>query len=441
PLKSTRFTLSSIVMALFLTSNIAYAANVQVGDGAQAKLARSTAIGEGAVADNIGSTAIGREAKANGFQSTATGGQAQAVGTQSTAIGTSAQAGGLFSTALGGRAKATAVNSTAIGTGAEAGGENSMALGTSSYASKKNEVNIGSWTIDPNTLIKSQIETRTLSGLSDGKNDDEAVNLKQLQQVASDARIYTNEQLQKIPKISGISKVDAEGIADAAKGKAIDAAKVNTTDEIGKLNLDTKLATADQNAKGYASNAVTEADGHTDGKIKALDLDTKLGTADQNAQGYASDVLKSANDNIERRAVSAENNAVTRSKAYTDERSDRTLESANIYTNHRAAQAENNAVARSNNYTDNRFSELRKNLEHTEKRLNAGIAGVTALSSIPYAAGNNFSYGIGAGNYQNGNAVAAGVQLRVSQSTNVRLNISWDSAGNNATGVGIAGGW
>ncbi|HHR4101828.1 TPA: YadA-like family protein [Salmonella enterica] len=84
---------------------------------------------------------------------------------------------------------------------------------------------------------------------------------------------------------------------------------------------------------------------------------------------------------------------------------------------------------------------MRKNLEHTEKRLNAGIAGVTALSSIPYAAGNNFSYGIGAGNYQNGNAVAAGVQLRVSSSTNVRLNISWDSAGNNATGVGIAGGW
>ncbi|ECK2143573.1 hypothetical protein FQW43_28500, partial [Salmonella enterica subsp. enterica serovar Enteritidis] len=91
--------------------------------------------------------------------------------------------------------------------------------------------------------------------------------------------------------------------------------------------------------------------------------------------------------------------------------------------------------------TDNRFGELRKSLKHTEKRLNAGIAGVTALSSIPYAAGNKFSYGIGAGNYRDGNAVAAGVQFRVSQSTNVRLNISWDSAGNNATGVGIAGGW
>ncbi|EBT4732714.1 YadA-like family protein [Salmonella enterica] len=78
-----------------------------------------------------------------------------------------------------------------------------------------------------------------------------------------------------------------------------------------------------------------------------------------------------------------------------------------------------------------------RRLDRNEKRLNAGIAGVTALSSIPYSSGNKFSYG----NYQNGNAVAAGVQFRVSPSTNVRLNISWDSTGNNATGVGIAGGW
>lgn len=59
-----------------------------------------------------------------------------------------------------------------------------------------------------------------------------------------------------------------------------------------------------------------------------------------------------------------------------------------------------------------------------EKRLNVGIAGVTALSSIPYVSGNKFSYGIGAGNYSDGDAVADGVQFRVSSSTNVHLNIS-----------------
>ncbi|ECC9940169.1 hypothetical protein FNI05_22990, partial [Salmonella enterica subsp. diarizonae] len=226
--------------------------------------------------------------------------------------------------------------------------------------------------------------------------------------------------------------VKAQDYASTAKTEAVTETGQNTAAAINNLNLDTKLSTADTKAQDYASTAESNANQHTDAAIKKLEIKSKdsVGTA-----------LKVANDNTERRAVIAENNAVARSEAYMNESSGHTLESANTYTNHRAVQAENNSVARSNNYTDNRFGELRKSLEHTEKRLNAGIAGVTAMSSIPYAAGNNFSYGIGAGNYKNGNAVAAGVQLRVSPLTNVRLNISWDSAGNNATGVGIAGGW
>ncbi|WZX60348.1 YadA C-terminal domain-containing protein [Salmonella enterica subsp. diarizonae serovar 58:r:z53] len=231
-------------------------------------------------------------------------------------------------------------------------------------------MNIGVWS------DVTQTQTRTLSGLSAGVNDDEAVNMKQLK--------------------------DAVTTADG-----------HTDLKITALNLDAKLSDADTNAKGYASDAQSAAIQHSD---------TNLATA----KGYA-DTVKGE--------------AIKEANIYTDNSAGQTLSSANSYTDRRSTQAENNAVARSNAYTDNRFGELRKSLEHTEKRLNAGIAGVTALSSIPYAAGNNFSYGIGAGNYQNGNAVAAGVQFRVSPSANVRVNISWDSAGNNATGVGIAGGW
>lgn len=111
-------------------------------------------------------------------------------------------------------------------------------------------------------------------------------------------------------------------------------------------------------------------------------------------------------------------------------------------------KAEQNA----NNYTDNRFNKLSNQLnqrfeqlnskiERAEKRLNAGIAGVTAISSIPYVAENSFSYGIGVGNYQNGNSIAAGIQYKTSFNTNVRLNVSWDSSHNTALGAGLAGGW
>ncbi|HBV4570291.1 TPA: hypothetical protein MDY81_004868 [Klebsiella aerogenes] len=95
----------------------------------------------------------------------------------------------------------------------------------------------------------------------------------------------------------------------------------------------------------------------------------------------------------------------------------------------------------SKNYTDNKFKQLTGKINRAEKRLNAGIAGVTAIASIPYLTENNFSYGVGIGNYQNGNALAAGVQYRISQNNNIRLNISWDSSSNSAIGVGFSGGW
>ncbi|ECS6900477.1 hypothetical protein CDJ04_17850 [Salmonella enterica] len=422
PLKSTRFTLSFLVIALFLSSPSVYAAGVDsyeagggtangdnsvaIGDKAQGEGENSIATGKGAYAKGEYSIATGSYALATGENGTATGSYAQAAGEGSTATGSYAQAAGEDSTATGNLANATGIASTATGSYAQAAkegstatgyntqaageystatgvntlakGKNSVALGANSRATHDNEVNIGVWSFQSGSTYK-QTGTRTLSGLADGVNADEAVNKGQLDKVKQDANTYTD-------------KAKADAIAEANK---------------------------------YTDNAALEAN------------DKVLKKANTYTDDKAEQTLKSANDNTERRAVVAEK----RSQTYTDERSASTLESANTYTNHRAVQAENNAVARSNNYTDNRFGELRKSLEHTEKRLNAGIAGVTALSSIPYSAGNEFSYGIGAGNYQNGNAVAAGVQFRVSPSTNVRLNISWDSAGNNATGVGIAGGW
>ena len=119
---------------------------------------------------------------------------------------------------------------------------------------------------------------------------------------------------------------------------------------------------------------------------------------------------------------------------------------------HYALSAANQAEQNANNYTDNKFNQLNsssnqrfeqldKKIERAEKGLNGGVAGVTAIASIPYVAENSFSYGIGLGNYQNGNAVAAGVQYKTSPNTNVRLNVSWDSSSNTALGAGLAGGW
>ncbi|ELS4713011.1 YadA-like family protein, partial [Salmonella enterica] len=118
--------------------------------------------------------------------------------------------------------------------------------------------------------------------------------------------------------------------------------------------------------------------------------------------------------------VQGDANTLAEAKNYSNVNTSRALESANAYT-------------------DNKFQQLGEKINRAEKRLNAGIAGVTAMTSIPYVTGKRFSYGIGLGNYQNGNAAAAGIQLQATQNTNIRLNVSWDSSRNSSIGIGLAG--
>ncbi|WP_440862961.1 YadA-like family protein [Symbiopectobacterium purcellii] len=72
--------------------------------------------------------------------------------------------------------------------------------------------------------------------------------------------------------------------------------------------------------------------------------------------------------------------------------------------------------------------------------MNSGIAGVTAISSIPYLNNYRFSYGIVAASYSNGQAIASGFQLKYSERIAVRVNISLDSYHNSVFGAGFGGG-
>ncbi|HCM62832.1 MAG TPA: hypothetical protein DIT05_09835 [Morganella sp. (in: Bacteria)] len=121
--------------------------------------------------------------------------------------------------------------------------------------------------------------------------------------------------------------------------------------------------------------------------------------------------------------------------------------------------SKNDAINTSTHYTNNKINESTKKndqqfqkiktqftkneqrIDAFEKRVNAGLAGVTAISSIPYVAANNFSFGIGVGNYKNGNAIAAGAQYKPFENTNVRINTSLDNDNNSVVGAGLAIGW
>ncbi|EEF5925572.1 hypothetical protein GKU49_04810, partial [Salmonella enterica] len=191
-LKSTNFTLSSLVLALFLSSNVAYAAG-------------EVTIGNNASASPYG-VAIGDDANASGS------------GSGGVAIGGSASVKKNLGIAVGELTEARGESSVVIGAFGIADGKQSVALGANSRAKNDDEVNIGIWSNDGLKLYG----TRTLSGLSAGTKDDEAVNKKQLDTA--------------IASISGgVSAADAQKMADTAQSDAVTTANEHTDTEISKV--------------------------------------------------------------------------------------------------------------------------------------------------------------------------------------------------------------
>ncbi|EKT1297500.1 hypothetical protein QDW86_004341, partial [Salmonella enterica] len=189
-LKSTNFTLSSLVLALFLSSNVTYAAG-------------EVTIGDNPMASPYG-VAIGSEAKASG--------------SGSVAIGAGADSKENLGISVGDNTTAMGESSVVIGASGIAEGKQSVALGANSRAKNDNEVNIGIWSNDGLKLYG----TRTLSGLSAGTKDDEAVNKKQLDTA--------------IASISGgVSAEEAQKMADTAQNNAVTEAKTHTDTEINKV--------------------------------------------------------------------------------------------------------------------------------------------------------------------------------------------------------------
>lgn len=267
------------------------------------------------------------------------------------------------------------------GTGATALGDNSIAIG-------KNSVALGNDTI-ARRENSVDVGNRQITSLADATEKNDAVNKGQLDK-EKDARV------------------------DGDKA-TLEAAKQNTAEREIVINQRTDgLLNTERNARIEGDRATLAA--------------AKQNTAEREI------------------AINQRTDGLIQNEAEARINGDRlTLYNANRYTDRSiesmGSQISSEILEKSKNYADNKFKQLNERINRVEKRINAGIAGVMAVSSIPYIAENGFSYGIALGGYQNSNAIAAGIQYKTSLNTNVRLNVSWDSAHNSAFGVGFAGGW
>ncbi|HGF2408948.1 TPA: YadA-like family protein [Escherichia coli] len=349
-----------------------------------------------------------------------------------------------YSVSLGNATRINGDSSVAIGLTSSVTGNDSVALGSHSSANGNNIVSVGSDTLK-----------RRITNLAQGKDDHDAVNLMQMTSAVNreaGERIKSTNNLQnQLNTLSGqvITETRARTEGDAA---ALAAARAHS-DENDKRTL--------VSANTYADQKETAINNRTDGLLTterqartAGDTATLAAVrthSDENnkrtlisANTYADQKETAINNRTdgllmtERQArIAGDAETLATAEAYSDAGDSLTLKQATAYSDISTRRA----LSEANRYTDNKFRNLSNKIERAEKRLNAGIAGVTAISSIPYVAENSFSYGIGVGNYQNANAVAAGIQYKTSRNTNIRLNISWDSSHNTAIGAGVAGGW
>jgi len=209
-------------------------------------------------------------------------------------------------------------------------------------------------------------------------------------------------------------------ITNVESGKADnDAVNVKQLKDVESSTLKSANTYTDHIADGTLKSANTYTDHIADGTLKSANtytdhiVDGTLKSANTYTDHIADGTLKSAND-------------------YADNSSSQTLSYANAYTDKKISELNNN---------HQQIKNLSKKIDRVNKKLNAGIAGVTAIASIPYLNNSNFSYGMGGGTYSNGQAMAAGMQVRMTENTAARINMSWDSSRNSSVGVGFAGGW
>ncbi|EDT6434356.1 hypothetical protein WP66_004757, partial [Salmonella enterica subsp. enterica] len=300
-LKSTNFTLSSLVLALFLSSNVAYAAG-------------EVTIGNNASASPYG-VAIGDDANASGS------------GSGGVAIGGSASVKKNLGIAVGELTEARGESSVVIGAFGIADGKQSVALGANSRAKNDDEVNIGIWSNDGLKLYG----TRTLSGLSAGTKDDEAVNKKQLDTA--------------IASISGgVSAADAQNMADTAQSDAVTTANEHTDTEISKVlnsgSSTTKNAFAigqdatatgeistatGQNAQAKGKNSVALGANSVADKDNQVSIGQKITDATTGAVSYITRTLSNLTDGTDAHDAvnkgqldTAKSDAISTANKYTD---------------------------------------------------------------------------------------------------------------------------
>ena len=505
---------------------------IAIGEQSHAKGMYTTAVGSYSEATAEGAVALGQQAKSKEECSTSIGimangmGEGGTAGKHATAVGAYSESSGLASSALGSFSKATekfatalgyssgaGLNGTAVGAASQAGGQGGTAVGILSSASVYGSVALGmssvadreagrqgyhpvygqivdvspawqsSWgaisvgagpSQDENGRVISQ-RTRQIINLAAGTEDTDAVNVAQLKEAMSDARVSIHAGEGIIVEKLGSEytiKANLNGLSNT-HGEV----QILSNPEEFPQNPDQQEISPNQprQASGIQlARAVAEPERDDGGPIHVgyVSNEVNFATDDGNTaklnDGGTVNVL--GGDNIHTASSSTKNdNGVVTDTIHINLKPDITADSVQISRNGpkldgtgldmanqsitqlapgEISETSTDAVNGSQLYATNQMvqenqqniTQLGNSLNKLDNRINrvgAGAAALAALHPLDFDPDSKWDFAAGYGNYRDANAAAVGLYYRPNEDTMFSVGGSF-GGGENMVNAGVS---
>lgn len=505
---------------------------IAIGEQSHAVGMNTTALGSYSEATAQGAVALGQQAKSKGEISTSIGimangmGEGGTAGDHSTAVGAYSESSGVASTALGGFSKATekfatslgyasesGLRGTAVGAASQAGGQGGTAVGILSSASVYGSVALGmssvadreagwqgyhpvygqivdvspawqsSWgaisvgagpSQDKNGRVISQ-RTRQIINLAAGTEDTDAVNVAQLKEAMSDARVSIHAGEGIIVEKLGSEytiKANLNGLSNT-HGEV----QILSNPEEFPQNPDQQEISPNQprQASGIQlARSVAEPERDDGGPIHVgyVSNEVNFATDDGNTaklnDGGTVNVL--GGDNIQTASSSTKNdNEVVTDTIHINLKPDITVDSVQISRNGpkldgtgldmanqsitqlapgEISETSTDAVNGSQLYATNQMvqenqqniTQLGNSLNKLDNRINrvgAGAAALAALHPLDFDPDSKWDFAAGYGNYRDANAAAVGLYYRPNEDTMFSVGGSF-GGGENMVNAGVS---
>ncbi|MDP9505186.1 YadA-like family protein [Pseudomonas protegens] len=355
-----------------------------------------------------------------------------ATGTDAMALGPQAQASGNGSVAMGSGATASASGSVAIGSDSSDAGR-----GAETYSGKySGENNVTSGTVSVGNATTGA--TRTISNVADGKNANDAVNVRQLDGAVAEAKQYTDDSIANLNAEAG----QQEGRITAVEGDVSNLK--NGTDGMFQVNN----SSAASKPKATGADAIAGGAGAQASGNNSAAVGTRAQATGENSVALGNGAKASAKNAtaLGTNSVADRDNSVSVGSAG-NERQLTNLAAGTSGTDAVNVDQLNRSVegitTNANAYTDQRYTELKKDLKYQDEVLSAGIAGAMAMSSLPqsYSPGSSMTTAAAA-TYRGQSSLAFGVSHMSANGRWVtKLQGSTDTQRNIGIAVGVGYQW